>query len=482
VSDCQVEANLTAKGARERAQAINEGLAGADLHRGMVESRGEQNTPFRISPEPFWIDPGLLREIEALGPHLLAFYQAASRLYLQSVRGSQPDWVRDYLERGKTETVIDYQRMKRFRSDLPVIIRPDIIPTEDGLIISELDSVPGGFGLLAALTEQYARLGFELVGGEDGIPGGFWRAVSSLSGKEDPLVAIAVSDESDAYRGEMEWLARRLRSAGRRATALHPREIAFGEAGLFVDREDDPERGERIDVLYRFFELFDLKNIPKIDLILYAIRKELVRATPPIKSNLEEKLLFALLHHGALRDFWREHLGEASYAVCRRVFPKTWVVDARPIPPHAVIPDLEIGGRPVSDWAQLKGATQKERELVLKASGFSPEAWGSRGVLIGHDVSAEEWANGIDRALALFERTPHVLQRFHKGRQFRIAYYDFDDGETKTMNARVRLCPYFFVEGGETRLGGILATAVSLEKKVIHGMSEAIMAPVAVRG
>src|SRR5690606_32406474 len=102
------------------------------------------------------------------GPHLLKFYQAANRLYLQSVRGSQPDWVRDYLERGKSETVIDYQRMNRFRTHLPAIIRPDIIPTDDGLIISELDSVPGGFGLLTALTDQYARLGFDLVGGSDG--------------------------------------------------------------------------------------------------------------------------------------------------------------------------------------------------------------------------------------------------------------------------------------------------------------------------
>ncbi len=49
------------------------------------------------------------------------------------------------------------------------------------------------------------------------------------------------------------------------------------------------------------------------------------------------------------------------------------------------------------------------------------------------------------------------------------------------MPARVRLCPYYFVYDGEARLGGILATAVSLDKKIIHGMSEAVMAPVAVR-
>src|SRR5690606_4799592 len=122
---------------RERAQAVNAGLEGTMLHSGMVEADAGQNAPFRISPEPFWIDRALHDEIESLGPHLLAFYQAANRLYLQSVRGSQPDWIRDYLERGKSETAIDYQRMRRFRTDFPVIIRPDVIPTDRGPVISE---------------------------------------------------------------------------------------------------------------------------------------------------------------------------------------------------------------------------------------------------------------------------------------------------------------------------------------------------------
>lgn len=464
--------------AKDRALAINAGLEGANLHRGMM-MEGEQNTPFRISPEPFFIDQELYDQIVALGPRLLAFYEAANRLYLQSVRGSQPDWVRDYLERGKSETVLDYQRMRRFRTTLPVIIRPDVIPTDDGLVVSELDSVPGGFGLLAALSRQYARLGYDLVGGADGIVEGFWRAVSGLAqANEDPLVAVVVSDESDSYRGEMQWLTDALQASGRRAVTVHPRELMFDEEGLYVPGQ---EGRARIDVLYRFFELFDLKNIPKIDLILYAVRKALVQATPPIKAHLEEKLLMALLHHEYLRSFWVEQLGKDNYELLRRIFPQSWVMDATPLPPHATIPGLEIGGRPVVDWAQLKEATQKERELVIKPSGYSPTAWGSRGVRIGHDLSQEEWARGVDDAIASFSTTPHVLQRFHKGRKFDVRYFDFGAGEVKPMPSRVRLCPYFFVYDGEAHLGGILATAVSLDKKIIHGMSEAVMAPVAVR-
>lgn len=476
----KLEVNLA-----QQAMRINEGLAGSDLHRGMVEQAPGVHTPFRISPEPIFLDAKLVEEIEGLGPHLLRFYQAANRLYLHSVRGSAPDWVRACLEAGKSETVIEYQRMRRFRNVLPAIIRPDIIPTDKGLILSELDSVPGGFGLLAALTRQYAKLGYTLVGGEDGIPLGFWEAVSD-GAKPDPLLAIVVSDESESYRGELTWLARRLTELGRRAVTVHPRELIFNEEGLWV-KETTQANGSRpveakVDLLYRFFELFDLKNIPKIDLILYAIRKELVRATPPIKAHLEEKLLFALLHHGELRPFWYEHLGRESFEVCRRLFPRTWLLDPTPVPPQAAIPELEIGGVPVRDFRQLASATQRERELVIKPSGYSEEAWGSRGVLIGHDVPAHTWAEGIDRALAAFERTPHVLQRFHKGSRIDASYYDFEKGEVRPQPSRVRLCPYYFVVGGETRLGGILATCTPLEKKVIHGMSEAVMAPVAVKG
>lgn len=481
MSNCQTQEKVAALSQREKALKVNKGLGGTDLHRGMVDGPAGQNTPFRISPEPFWIDEELYREIEALGPHLLRFYEGANRLYLHAVRGRVPSWVKDYLERGKSETVLDYQKMRRFRIDLPIIIRPDILPTDQGLVLSELDSVPGGFGLLAALSEQYSRLGYDLVGGELGIPQGFYDALKATVSDdvENPFVALVVSDESEDYRGEMEWISQKVRELGGRIRTLHPRDLEFDEEGLYAPAASN-ER-EKIDVLYRFFELFDLKNIPKIDLILYAIRKEMVRATPPIKSHLEEKLLFALAHHGSLKDFWRQQLGKETFEVCRSVFPQTWVVDPTPVPPHAVIPGLTIGGRPVSDWTQLKDASQKERELVLKPSGFSPFAWGSRGVIIGHDVPAEEWSKGIDDALEAFQTTPYILQEFHKGSRFRVSYYDFDEDRIKQMNARVRLCPYYFVVDGTPRLAGILATAVSLEKKAIHGMSEAVMAPVAVR-
>jgi hypothetical protein len=52
------------------------------------------------------------------------------------------------------------------------------------------------------------------------------------------------------------------------------------------------------------------------------------------------------------------------------------------------------------------------------------------------------------------------------------------------MPGRVRLCPYYFVHGegdaARPHLGGVLATVCPPDKKIIHGMPEAIMAPCAV--
>jgi hypothetical protein len=52
------------------------------------------------------------------------------------------------------------------------------------------------------------------------------------------------------------------------------------------------------------------------------------------------------------------------------------------------------------------------------------------------------------------------------------------------MPGRVRLCPYYFVTGNgddaRAHLGGVLATICPADKKIIHGMSTAILAPCSV--
>jgi hypothetical protein len=74
-----------------------------------------------------------------------------------------------------------------------------------------------------------------------------------------------------------------------------------------------------------------------------------------------------------------------------------------------------------------------------------------------------------------------VLQRYHKPALVEAAWFDFAKHEVVPMKGRARLCPYYFVAGeGDTarpELGGVLATICPADKKIIHGMTDAILAP-----
>jgi hypothetical protein len=402
-----------------------------------------------LSPDPFPIEKNLERELEQLGHRLFVFQRACNQLYLLSVKGKQPPWIARYLDAGKPPELIEYSRQKQFRDALPLVIRPDLILTDDGYIIAEIDSVPGGIGLTAWLDQTYSALGDNVVGGAEGMLDGF-RSVLPNGGD------IVISQEASTYRPEMEWMATRLKD---RQPDLQWR--------VMPAENYEPQEGRAV---YRFFELFDLPNIPNIEKTLRAAAEGRITITPPIKPYLEEKMWFALFWLQPLHEFWRRELGEKYFLKLQQVIPYSWILDPTPLPQHAVIPRLEI-----HDWREASRFSQKERDLLLKVSGFSPLAWGSRGIALGSDLPHAEWQKRIENALATFESSPTILQRFHKGRLFDHRYWDTESGELRTMRGRVRLCPYFFVEQDRVQMRGALATIVPADKKLLHGMSDAIL-------
>ncbi len=460
--------NLTA---REQAHHLYEAIP-PGLFR--VENESDR-IAWRVSPEPFALTAEQVGEIESLGRDLLRFNRALNNLYNRSARGSAPAFIAEYLDHGKPEQIVKLARQNRFKQDLPGIIRPDLIITADGFVATELDSVPGGMGFLGAMSEAYCQLGIESVGGDNGIPAGFAAMLRNLTGVDRPTVAIVVSEESAAYRSEMAWLAEALRRLGLADAWLRaPQEIFFTEDGLFIRLEDGRET--KLNAVYRNFELFDLFNVPKQELMLYAARHNRVKMTPPPKATLEEKLSFALLHHHALAGLWHDELGAQTFERLTRLLPKTWVVDPRALPPQGVIAGLDAAGRPISDFRQLIDLSKSERGYVLKPSGFSELAWGSRGVKIGDDLTRDEWAAAIQNALDAYDRTPYILQRFHKGKRVRQNYFDRERDEIRSYDGRVRLCPYYFVvDQDNVQLGGILATIAPADKRLIHGMTDAVL-------
>ena len=432
---------------------------------------------WRVASAPFALSPALAKELDSLGRVLLQFYRAVNLLYRKSVEGKQPEWVARWLDQGKPRELIELQRSPALKGEVPRVIRPDLLITEQGISVTELDSVPGGIGLTAWLYKTYSTAGQTsslsqtedqnrkqsgdrqdscptLIGGPDGILHGF----AGIFGDAEK-VRIIVSEEAATYRPEMEWLAAQL---GPRFTVhdSHFKEFSPGDA------------------VYRFFELFDLPNVASAQRIFDLAARREIRLTPPPKPIFEEKMLFALLWNRNLQGFWRQELGESFFNRLQRLTPYTWVVDPAPLPPHAAIPELNL-----TDWQQLKLLSQKERDLILKVSGFSAHAWGARGVYLGSDLSHADWAAAVDKAVKEFRASPYVLQRYHKPGLVEAEWFDFQRNETVSMKGRVRLCPYYFVIGdgdaARAHLGGVLATICPADKKIIHGMTEAIFAPCA---
>lgn len=407
-----------------------------------------------LSPEAFALDAETVRLIEALGPALRAFQRACNRLYFESLEKPEIGWVARLLDQGKPERVIALGRHKGWREDLPSVLRPDLILTEYGVSISELDSLPGGIGLTGWLNETYAALGQPVIGGGEGMVDGFAAAF--------PYEDILVSRESGDYQPEMEWLVERLneRSSGVPRSVMNPWNLTPRELS-----------GSSI---YRFFELFDLDNVDLSAEMLKMAQEGEIRFTPPLKAFLEEKLWLVLFWSPQLQSWWQSALSPDHLELLQKCIPKGWVMDPAPLPPFAVYPGLNI-----QSWQEAKRFGGKQRELVLKISGFSEVGWGSRSVSIGHDLSQEQWAAALDEALASFPQNPFVMQRFHRARVVNHPAWNEEKQETAMMKSRVRLCPYYFVPKGteETRLGGVLATVCPADKKILHGMRDAMMLP-----
>ncbi|OLB43787.1 MAG: hypothetical protein AUF68_06180 [Verrucomicrobia bacterium 13_1_20CM_54_28] len=430
-----------------------------------------------LSPDAFPVEKKFVAELEQLGHRLFVFQRACNQLYQLSIKGKQPAWIARYLDAGKPKELIEFSRRKEIRDDLPRVIRPDLILTEKGYIIAEIDSVPGGIGLTGWLNQTYSTFDSQIIGGADGMLEGF-RTVLPNGGD------IVISQEAATYRPEMEWIAARLNQKildtgssildEERVSSENPASgIKHPESApswrVVAAENYEPQDGRAV---YRFFELFDLPNIPGIENTLRANAESRISITPPIKPYLEEKMWFALFWMQPLREFWRRELGEKYFSKLQEVIPYSWLLDPTPLPQHAVIPRLEI-----HDWREAAKFSQKDRDLLLKVSGFSPLGWGSRGITLGADLPHAEWEKRINHALETFDSSPTIMQRFQKGSLFDHQYWDPDSNELKTMKGRVRLCPYFFVEPNRVTLRGALATIAPADKKFVHGMSDAILVP-----
>jgi len=128
------------------------------------------------------------------------------------------------------------------------------------------------------------------------------------------------------------------------------------------------------------------------------VLKIAISITPPIKPYLEEKMWFALFgcsrYANSGTRIRREIFRQAT-----RMIPYSWLLDPTPLPQHGSFHAWRL-----HDWREAARFSQRDRDLLLKVSGFSPLGWGSRGIALGADLPHAEWEKRINHALATSSR------------------------------------------------------------------------------
>lgn len=431
-----------------------------------------------LSPLAFQLSPRQTQDLEAIGQACIEFYRAQDRLYYASKKDRsllrnqdyKAPWVASYLDRGKPSFLLDYS--DSLATKLPLVIRPDLLWTEEGWILTELDAVPGGVGLTAFLyalygyTEQAEHFLESLWGGLTKLKRSEQEMKQEL---KQALTAIVVSEESKTYRPEWEWIALQWQKKGRKIACLSPEELCFETDGVYT-----PSKA-KIDLVYRFFELFDWPQVQAFKALLEAESKAQIAITSPIKPHQEEKLSLALFHHPLLEDYWKEQLTVASYQLLKRIIPPSWIVDFSPLPPGAYWEGPSLGGKPLRNYMDLQLASQKERKWILKISGFDETAWGSRGLTLGNDVNQKAWEAALLKAKHQAKERCYILQDYKKPLVLEHPVYT-KNGLIEPMQGRLRLCPYY-LSSNQGQYLGALATLCPKDKKIIHGMQDAALLP-----
>ena len=445
--------------AEQICMVVDNALAQARISRQVARPKPlARFAPFRVSPTPYHISTAQYHHLVELGYWLRDFYWAMDKLYRWSQAGLAPAFVARHLDVGKPEWLLRLAGADAFRQQIPLVIRPDLLLTEQGFRATELDAVPGSIGLLAFLENVYRACGFQLLG-EEPTQAAFLAALLHLANGE--AAAIAFSEECLPYQRETTWLSQRWSETGQTLPTVRVEDLVLDASGVAL-------RGKRLGLIYRFFELFDLDNIPGANQLLELAAAGKVRLTAPPKPHLEEKMWFAWLHHPELATYWRQLLPEKAYYGLKRLIPETWLITDDP---------QAFAGGPFGSWEALRSCSRKQRNFVLKPSGFSPQAWGGRGFSRGKDYGSRRWMETLD---GLRTGPPYVLQEYLRSVPLETAYFDFNSRRLIGFTGKLRLCPYYFIVGDQVRLSGALATIVPLEKPIIHGMTEAVMVPTAV--
>ncbi len=389
-----------------------------------------QKIPFRVSPTPFVLDDVQKKEVMAIGSDVVSYFSAIDILYKTDERAKK------VLDTGKPEIVLgDAEKSSEY-----LFVRPDLIITPHGFSICEIETSPFGLALAEILNKGYQQEGFETMVDNGTLPG-YVQNNTPVEGR------IIYSNKTSSYSGQMSYLAEEIFSNSHRTWKAQDTQQEIGDKDV-----------------YRGFYLADAMTDPELNLLLRSHNNKR-NIIPSITPHMEEKANLAFIWDKRFEEYFKRELGEGAFAHLRDVIPPTWIVGQE----EYFAPGLPNGYTHTIDLANLSKA---KRTYVLKPSGFGEKASWAEGVQFLHKKSAvqvKEIVSNTQQDSSMI----HVVQEFTKGDKIPMEY-TADDGEIVTMQAKIRLTPYFSTASGqEGNLVAIKATGCE-NTDFIHASSVSI--------
>lgn len=389
-----------------------------------------EKIPFRVSPEPLRLSPEQATEIDAIGKDITCFYLAAEELYRTD------ESVQELLNTGKPEV---------FLADHPaqyLFVRPDMIITDRGFAVCEVETSPFGLALAEILNRGYRDAGFETMVANGTL-------TDYIQGTTPTEGTIVYSKKTQSYAGQMAFLADNVFS---------------GQDRTWIAEKAEDVDPEGQNATYRGFYLAEYMTDPAVRLLLEANLSNEQTLLPSPTPHLEEKAVLSLIWDSRFERKLRAQLGDASYNHLREVIPPTWVVGQE----KYFAPGLPNGYESSVDLVNL---SRNKRAFVLKSSGFSATSSWAEGVHFLGKKSVEVDEQRLREAESN-TTSLHVIQAFHRGAVHAMQYIDRD--EIIPMSALIRLTPYFAFDG--TRTGDLVAIkATGCENTdFIHASSSSI--------
>ncbi len=383
---------------RERIKLETKGYSMYNIRRDEYKSANPDCINFRISPEPFKLDKDKKKKIEEIGKAICDYMDACIEIY------KNDENAHNILDRGKPENLKNVQEVKY------LFLRPDLIITDTGFCLCEIETSPFGLGLAEVLNRAYGHQGFDTLVYQNDLKN-YIQSNIKMPG------VIAYSNKVKAFKGQLEFMAN---------------DIFSQENKIWTAREIGKESIKEKEI-YRAFYLSEELKDSNLEEILR--EKTLLPTSTP---QFEEKALLSFIWDKRYSEILKNRLGNVEFNLLRNVIPKTWIIGEE---------KYVEGGLPYGKQNSLEIAElgKSERKFVLKRSGYGEySSWGE-GVKFLHKMGKHTAEEFIKSAISDNEHL-YIMQEFKKGRNFSMPFIN-DDGIFQEMKARIRITPYYAYTG-----------------------------------